>query len=70
MKHESSLMMKRAHTTLRGAQALLDTSTDFGGAISRAYYAAFYAASAVLSEADIVTKTHRCTHHRFYDVLV
>ena len=50
--------MARAHEKLEVAKRLL--AEDFyADAVSRAYYAMFYAARALLAERDVYPKTHR-----------
>jgi uncharacterized protein len=52
--------LTRADTCLREAQALLDASLPFGAA-SRAYYAVFHAARALLFSAGLESTTHKGT---------
>jgi uncharacterized protein (UPF0332 family) len=50
--------MERAHEKLAVAKRLL--AEDFyADAVSRAYYAMFYAARTLLAERDVYPKTHR-----------
>jgi len=49
--------LRLADRALEGARALLDRGEYFG-AVSRAYYAIFHAARAVLYSYGITTKTH------------
>jgi len=55
---EKQALMARAHEKLEVAKRLL--AEDFyADAVSRAYYAMFYAARALLAERDVYPKTHR-----------
>lgn len=64
-KPETNALLRKAHHALEAAQRDLD-ATDADNAISRAYYATFYAATAALSQADLTAHTHKGTHHLFY----
>jgi uncharacterized protein (UPF0332 family) len=64
LKAETSAFLAKAHQTLIGAGGLVDL--DAGGAVTRAYYAAFHAAVAALIERDVVAKTHSGVHNRFH----
>jgi len=65
VKPETDALLKKAHHALEAARRDLD-ATDADNAISRAYYATFYAATAALSETDLTAHTHKGTHHLFY----
>jgi uncharacterized protein (UPF0332 family) len=51
-------MMRRARRALGTAQGDLELVGDHGAATSRAYYAMFYAASALLGARDVVRSRH------------
>ena len=55
---EKQILMERAHEKLEVAKSLFGTGF-YSDAVSRAYYAMFYAARALLSEKNIYPKTHR-----------
>lgn len=55
---EKQILMERAHEKLKVATSLFVTGF-YSDAVSRAYYAMFYAARALLSEKNIYPKTHR-----------
>ena len=59
-----------ASAVARLAIARAGLSADPAGAVSAAYYAAFYAARAALSERDRYAKTHGGTWHLFHEQLV
>jgi len=50
--------MERAHEKLEVTKRLLEEGF-YADAVSRAYYAMFYAARALLAERDLYPKTHR-----------
>ena len=55
---EKQILMERAHEKLEVAKSLFGTGF-YSDAVSRAYYAMFYAARALLSAKNIYPKTHR-----------
>jgi uncharacterized protein (UPF0332 family) len=55
---EKQILMERAYTKLEVAKSLFKQGF-YSDAVSRAYYAMFYAARALLSEKNIYPKTHR-----------
>jgi uncharacterized protein (UPF0332 family) len=55
---EVALLMEHAHESLRAAELLLENGL-YRDSMSRAYYAMFYAASALLRAKGVVTKSHR-----------
>ncbi|ASJ08975.1 HEPN domain-containing protein [Thermococcus siculi] len=55
---EIELLLNNAHESLNAAEVLLE-SGFYRDAMSRAYYAMFYAASALLRAKGIITKSHR-----------
>jgi uncharacterized protein (UPF0332 family) len=57
--------LQKARRALRTARLSLDDG-DGDGAINRAYYAAFYTASAALELAGETPRTHRGTQARFW----
>jgi uncharacterized protein (UPF0332 family) len=60
--------LNRARARLALAEA--GAASDPGGAVAAAYYAAFFAANAALSEQDLHARTHRGTWHLVNDHLV
>ncbi len=54
----------RAQEELEASKAMLE-SGFFAAAISRAYYAAYYAMTALLVEVDVITKSHKQTAVEF-----
>ena len=50
-------MLRKAHRTVRSARLLL-TDGDHDGAVSRAYYAMFYAAEALLLSKSMTFSSH------------
>ncbi len=69
MKPETNALLEKAQYTLDAARRDLDAA-DADHAISRAYYAAYYAATAAINEVDLAAKTHKGTHTLFYQVYV
>ncbi len=65
MKQESLALFAKSRRALRTARLCLGDG-DPVGALNRAYYAAFYAASAALSEAGEMPKTHKGAMRRFH----
>ncbi len=65
MKPETRAWLEKASLALNAARRNL-TAEDADHAISRAYYAAFYAATAALNEVNLTTKSHKGTHKLFY----
>jgi len=55
---EKEILMEKAHEKLKAAKVLFERKF-YSDAVSRAYYAMFYAARALLSEKNIYPKTHR-----------
>lgn len=55
---EKQILMERAYEKSEVAKSLFETGF-YSDAVSRAYYAMFYAARALLSEKSIYPKTHR-----------
>ena len=58
MDNEIKLLLNNAHESLSAAELLLENGF-YRDAMSRAYYAMFYAASALLRAKGITTKSHR-----------
>jgi len=58
VSEEIRILLDDAHESLEAARVLLERGF-YRDAISRAYYAMFYAASALLRAKGIVTKSHR-----------
>jgi len=58
VSEEVRILLKDAHESLEAARILLEKGF-YRDAISRAYYAMFYAASALLRAKGVVTKSHR-----------
>ena len=52
------MLMKKAYEKLKAARTLLDNEL-YSDAVSRAYYAMFFASRALLSTKEIYPKTHR-----------
>lgn len=65
MTEEAEAYFKQARKALRTARLALSTD-DADGCANRAYYAAFYAASAALQVVGEAPKTHRGTMNRFW----
>jgi uncharacterized protein (UPF0332 family) len=57
-EREIELLLDNAHESLNAAEVLLENGF-YRDAMSRAYYAMFYAASALLRAKGIITKSHR-----------
>lgn len=55
---DKEILMKRAYEKLEVAKNLLNDDY-YSDAVSRAYYAMFFAARALLSEKNIFPKTHK-----------
>lgn len=55
---EKTILIENAHEKLNAAKTLFRNGF-YGDAVSRACYAMFFAAKAVLSEKDIYPRTHR-----------
>lgn len=66
---EADLCLARAGEALEEARALCDVER-WNGALTRAYYAMYQAAQALLSEADVVAKTHRGVQARLRELNV
>ena len=60
----SSVLLQRARETLGAARLLLEAG-HFSDSVSRAYYAAFYAAEAALLNEGITPRTHKGVHALF-----
>lgn len=69
MKAETYELLEKAARTLEAARRDL-AANDPDNAIARAYYAAFHAATAALTEADLPAQTHKGTHHLFRQAYV
>jgi uncharacterized protein (UPF0332 family) len=69
MNDESQLSLGDAHRSLDAARRDLD-ATDPDNAVVRAYYACFHAATALLDQRGLDAKSHRGTHHLFYETFV
>jgi hypothetical protein len=61
--------LSRAEEALRSAKLLLE-HTELEDAVSRAYYAMFHAARAILFSKGVKTKTHRGTISSFGEYIV
>lgn len=61
--------LRRAEKALRSAKLLLEHS-ELEDAISRAYYAMFHAARAILFSKGVIAKTHRGTISQFDERIV
>ncbi|QXD16415.1 HEPN domain-containing protein [Rhodocaloribacter litoris] len=64
MTPEQQALLAKAHRALETASIVLRDG-DHDAAVNRAYYAAFYAATAALLLVGETPKTHTGTHHRF-----
>lgn len=64
MNDEQRIMLDKADRALLSARVLLDAD-DVDGALNRAYYGAFYAATAALLGRGESPKAHSGTHSRF-----
>ena len=64
MTDEQSALLEKSHRALEAARHNLDRG-DPETAINRAYYAAFYVATAMLLKVGETPKTHSGTHVRF-----
>lgn len=60
---------KRAHEEIEAARTMLK-SHFYPAAISRSYYAVFYAMNALLIEKDIATKSHKQTAIEFRKIFI
>lgn len=69
MKHETKVLLQQAHRALDAARRDL-AAQDPDNAIPRAYYATFHAVSAALNEAGLSARSHKGTHHLFYQEYV
>ncbi len=65
MTERQRALLNKAHQALVSARTL-HTYGDLEGAINRAYYAMFYAASAALLFKGEAPRTHHGVHHRFH----
>jgi len=64
LKEQSRLLVEKAHRAIHAAEILTrEGEPDF--AAGRAYYAMFYAASALLAEHDLRTTKHAGVHALF-----
>ncbi len=70
MPSEQTQLMQLAEDTLRDAQALLTATQGYRSAVSRAYYAMFYAAEAALLTREVRTKSHAGLINQFGQHLV
>ena len=66
---ENQILMERAYEKLEVAKSLFEEGF-YSDAVSRAYYAMFYAARALLTERDIYPKTHRGVISQFGVIFV
>ena len=55
---DKEILIKNAYEKLEAAKTLFENDF-YGDAVSRAYYAMFFAAKALLSQKDIYPRTHR-----------
>lgn len=62
-------LMEKAHRALETAQWIIKAE-DAEGAINRAYYAAFYAATAALLKIEERPRTHSGVHNRFWECYI
>ena len=69
MKPETKAFLEKARYTLDAARRDLDAA-DADHAVSHAYYATYYAATAAINEVDLTAKTHKGTHTFFYQQYV
>lgn len=60
-KHKVEAEMRRGHVALDECLTLLAASNP-GGAVTRAYYACYHAACALLASRGILARTHRGVH--------
>ena len=65
MKPETNQMLEKAQRTLEAARRDMRAG-DTGNTISRAYYAAFHAATAALEEAGLTAQSHKGIRHLFH----
>jgi uncharacterized protein (UPF0332 family) len=64
MKPETSALLDKAERSIKNAQSTLEDG-DFDFAASRAYYAMFYVAEALLGEKDLQFSKHGGVHGAF-----
>ena len=64
MKEETSALLEKAERSIRNAEKTMDDG-DLDFAASRAYYAMFYVADALLGEKDMHFSKHGGTHGAF-----
>ena len=64
MKEETSALLEKAERSIRNAQKTMEDG-DLDFAASRAYYAMFYVADALLGEKDMHFSKHGGTHGAF-----
>jgi len=69
MKEVTEGLLERARDALTESRDLVKLG-HHSTAVSRAYYATYYAASAALNEAGTEAKSHRGTHDRFFRTYV
>lgn len=65
MNEREKALFQKARRALDTARVVVELG-DAEAAISRAYYAAFYAATAALLSIGETQKTHKGTHQRFH----
>jgi len=64
MKESIQATLVKAHRAVQAAKTLLETG-DFDFAVSRGYYAMFYAAEAMLASKDVKFQKHGGVHAAF-----
>ena len=69
MKPDTQKLLKKAHRSIRAAEKLL-AGDDIDFAASRAYYAVFYLAEALLLEKELQFKKHGGVHAAFAEHFV
>ena len=69
MTDRQAALLQKADRALETARLALDDG-DAEGSVSRAYYACFYVALAVLLGHGESPRTHRGVHHRFRELVV
>ncbi len=69
MNEEIQKLLEKAERSLRAAEVLFEEE-DYDFAVSRAYYAMFYCAKAMLLRKDITTKKHASTISLFCEKFV
>ena len=69
MNEHVDALFQKAHRALDTARAMVRID-DAEAAINRAYYGAFYAATAALLSRDIAARTHAGVHRQFHEQFV